>query len=107
MKRYDFNSFEQFEQADLPIEECGVCIHEKGWWKADLFTCTKSSKVALNRFFRLFPEVASWRDYMESLRKFNDKDGAGVCFEIDTTNADTAGIYIFLNINEQGRGGLN
>lgn len=106
MKRYDFTSFEAYETADLPFEETGVLIRENGWWKADLYTCTKSSKVALNRFFRLFPEVAAWRETMEGFGKFHNKD-CGIHFEIDMTNADSSGIYIFLNLNEEARGGLD
>ena len=105
MKRYDFTSFDDYEAAELPFEETGVLIRENGWWKADLYTCTTSKKVALNRFFRLFPEVASWREFMEGMGKYRDND-CGIYFEVDMTNADDSGIYIFLNLNEEARGGL-
>lgn len=108
MKRYDFNSFSEYETAEIPFEETGVLIRENGWYKADLYTCTKSRKVALNRFFRLFPEVASWREFMEGMGKYHDNE-CGVHFEIDMNNADDegGGIYIFLNLNEEARGGLD
>lgn len=108
MKRYEFNSFEAYENAEVPFEETGVLIREKGWWKADLFTRTKSRKVALNRFFRLFPEIESWRGMVEGMGKYHDNE-CGVHFEIDITNADEecGGIYIFLNLHEEARGGLN
>lgn len=94
MKRYDFISHDDYEAANLPFEETGVLIRENGWWKADLFTCTKSRKVALNRFFRLFPEVASWQEFMAEAGKYHDNE-CGIHFEIDMTNADDFGIYIF------------
>ena len=106
MKRYDFISHDDYEAANLPFEETGVLIRENGWWKADLYTCTKSRKVALNRFFRLFPEVAPWRETMEGFGQYHDND-CGIHFEIDMTNADDSGIYIFLNLNEKARGGLD
>ena len=108
MKRYNFTSFEAYETAELPFEETGVLIREKGWWKADLCTCTKSREVALNRFFRLFPAVASWREFMDEMGKYHDNE-CGVHFEIDMNNADNeyGGIYIFLNLNEKARGSLD
>lgn len=106
MKRYDFISRDAYEATEIPFEETGVLIRENGWWKGDLYTCTKSRKVALNRFFRVFPEVASWRGMMEDMREFHDND-CGVHFEIDMTNADDTGIYIYLNLNEEARGGLD
>ena len=106
MKRYDFYSMEDFENSGISAYDTPVCVHENGWFKADLLTDTKSVKVALNRFFRAFPEVASWRESMEGCFKMHDKDG-GFHWEIDTTNADDGTIYIFLNLNEKARGGLD
>ncbi len=84
-----------------------VVLHENGWFKADMTCNTKSVKVALNRFFKAVPELASWREIMETELKFYDKE-CGVSFEIDANNAygEFPTVYIFLNVNEEARGGL-
>ena len=98
-----------------------VVVHENGWFKADMTCTTKSVKVALNRFFKAVPELASWRetfevdgDYWFKGNDFIMGDGSrneepSYCWEIDCTNAaeDFPSIYIFLNINEAARGGLD
>ena len=99
-----------------------VVVHENGWFKADMTCTTKSVKVALNRFFKAVPELASWRETLEPENgnfqfKGNDfimGDGSrnevpSYYWEIDCTNAAEADptIYIFLNINEEARGGLD
>lgn len=85
-----------------------VVVHENGWFKADMTCTTKSVKVALNRFFKAIPELADWREWMEEEVTFHC-NYTGVHFEIDCTNAaeDDPTIYIFLNINEAARGGLD
>lgn len=96
---------ENFEWKDNQA----VVIRENGWFKADMTCTTKSAKVALNRFFKAVPELTSWREEMETMGKFHCND-TGVHFEIDMNNADDgefATVYIFLNVNEKARGGLN
>lgn len=85
-----------------------VVVHENGWFKADMTCTTKSVKVALNRFFKAIPELASWREWIEEEGVFHC-NYTGVHFEIDCTNAgeEYPSIYIFLSINEAARGGLD
>lgn len=115
MKRKDFTSFEEFEQYQEDTNRENfyeeVCvIRENGWFKADLMTNTKSAKVAINRFFRVLPELAVWKEFLkESISngcwKDNDFTMAGsrntnpsFAWEVDTSNEDE--VYIFLNVNE-------
>lgn len=100
-----------------------VVLHENGWCKADMTCTTKSAKVALNRFFKAVPELAEWKEgLIESMEcgcfKESDRmlaDGAqnpniSYAWEIDCKNADDGNfstVYIFLNVNEVARGGLN
>lgn len=93
-----------------------VVVHDNGWFKADMTCDTKSVKVALNRFFRAVPELESWREALEADYKCSDRmmaDGTinlemSYAWEIDCTNAldDAPSIYVFLNVNEKARGGL-
>lgn len=98
-----------------------VVVHENGWFNADMTCTTKSVKVALNRFFKAVPELASWRETLEGDGEYwfkgNDfimGDGSlnecpSYAWEIDCTNAaeEFPTIYIFMNINEAARGGLD
>lgn len=103
--RIELNTIpEDFEWKD----NTAVVVHENGWFKADMTCTTKSVKVALNRFFKAVPELASWRETLETMGELHDSN-MGVHFEIYMANAtgDFPTIYIFLNIDEAGRGGLD
>jgi len=117
--RIDLNTIpEDFEWLD----NRAVVVHENGWFKADMTCTTKSVKVALNRFFKAVPELESWRESSiqdgENINyKGNDftmGDGSknpfpSYVWEIDMTNADGdyPTVYLFLNVNEKARGGLD
>ncbi len=62
MKRYDFESFDDFDESGVAgYREAVTVIHENGWIKADLVTECKSWKTALKRFFKSVPELKeSW-----------------------------------------------
>lgn len=62
MKRYDFESFDEFDESGVAgYREAVTVIHENGWIKADLVTECKSWKTALKRFFKAVPELKeSW-----------------------------------------------
>ena len=109
---------EDFEWKDNQA----VVVHENGWFKADMTCTTKSAKVALNRFFKAVPELASWRESsIEDGENINYKgndftlgDGSknpipSYVWEIGMTNAegDYPTVYLFLNVNEKARGGLD
>lgn len=118
MKRYDFTNFEEFAQHVNTQRENGAdgyeeitVVRENGWFKADLMTCTKSAKVAINRFFRVLPELASWKEFLvEAIScgcwKDNDftmacgsrNDNPSFAWEVDASNEDM--VYIFLNVHE-------
>lgn len=116
MKRYDFNSFEEFSDAGVAGEwEALTVVTENGWIKADLMTECKSWKTALRRFFKaLDPDSAEEFDgWCECMResaesgcfKLNDSrmaDGSRNPFmtyawEIEEMNDGEW--YIFLNIH--------
>ena len=116
MKRYDFNSFEEFSDAEVAGEwEALTVITENGWIKADLMTECKSWKTALRRFFKaLDPDSAEeFEGWYECMResaesgyfKMNDSrmaDGSRnpysfYAWEIEEMNDGEW--YIFLNIH--------
>lgn len=116
MKRYDFNSFEEFSEAEVAGEwEALTVVTENGWIKADLMTECKSWKTALRRFFRALDpssaeEFSGWYECMrESAEngyfKLNDSrmaDGSrnpymSYAWEIEEMNDGEW--YIFLNIH--------
>lgn len=116
MKRYDFNSFEEFSEAEVSTEwEALTVVTENGWIKADLMTECKSWKTALRRFFRALDpssaeEFSGWYECMrESAEngyfKMNDSrmaDGSrnpymSYAWEIEEMNDGEW--YIFLNIH--------
>jgi len=103
------------------LDNQAVVVHEDGWFKADMTCTTKSVKVALNRFFKAVPELASWRDSIQDGDNIDYKENDFVMgdgnknpvpsyvWEIDMTNAegDYPTVYLFLNVNEKARGGLD
>lgn len=116
MKRYDFNSFEEFSDAEVAGEwEALTVLAENGWIKADLMTECKSWKTALRRFFKALnpngdEEFSGWYECMtESAEngyfKGNDftmADGSrnqcpSYAWEIEEMNDGEW--YIFLNIH--------
>lgn len=116
MKRYDFNSFEEFSDAEVAGEwEALTVVTENGWIKADLMTECKSWKTALRRFFKaLDPDSAEeFEGWYECMResaesgyfKMNDSrmaDGSrnpymSYAWEIEEMNDGEW--YIFLNIH--------
>lgn len=116
MKRYDFNSFDEFYDAEIAGEwEALTVVTENGWTKADLMTECKSWKTALRRFFKtLDPDSAEEFDgWFECMResaengcfKMNDSrmaDGSrnphmSYAWEIEEMNDGEW--YIFLNIH--------
>lgn len=116
MKRYDFNSFEEFSEAEVSTEwEALTVVTENGWIKADLMTECKSWKTALRRFFKaLDPDnsdvFSGWYECMKESAeggyfKMNDShmaDGSRNKFmtyawEIEEMNEGEW--YIFLNIH--------
>lgn len=116
MKRYDFNSFEEFSEAEVSNEwEALTVVTENGWIKADLMTECKSWKTALRRFFKaLDPDnsdvLSGWYECMKESAesgyfKLNDSrmaDGSRnqcmtYAWEIEEMNDGEW--YIFLNIH--------
>lgn len=116
MKRYDFNSFEEFSEAEVSGEwEALTVVTESGWIKADLMTECKSWKTALRRFFRALDpssaeEFSGWYECMREgaengYFKMNDSrmaDGSrnpymSYAWEIEEMNDGEW--YIFLNIH--------
>ena len=117
MKRYDFNSFEEFSESGTAGEyEALTVITENGWIKADLMTECKSWKTALRRFFKLLdpngndPAFEGWYECMsESAEngffKLNDRmmaDGTRnpfPCYAYEIEALDENRWYIFLNVH--------
>ncbi len=113
MKRYDFTSFEQFEQSDTVGKlETLTVIDENGWLKSDITTKCKSWKTALRRFFKLFGDDPRLNDWYECMKdeaengyfKANDlilADGSRnefPSFAYEIEEIDKGIWYIFLNI---------
>lgn len=117
MKIYEFNSFEEFERAEVAGEdEALTIVKENGWIKSDLTTVCKSWKTALRRFFKALgarhPEIAEeWEEgTKESAEngcfKGNDimmADGTrnpfpGYAWEIEEVQDGVW--YIFLNVRQ-------
>jgi hypothetical protein len=70
MKRYDFTSFEQFEQSGTAGEyEVVTVIDEYGWMKSDIITECRSWKIALRRFFEALGEDSRLEGWYESMRE--------------------------------------
>lgn len=116
MKRYDFNGFEEFSDAEVAGEwEALTVVTENGWIKADLMTECKSWKTALRRFFKaLDPDSAEeFEGWYECMREsaengyfkgndFTMADGSrnpytSYVWEIEEMNDGEW--YIFLNIH--------
>jgi len=113
MKRYDFTSFEQFEQNGTAGEfETLTVIDENGWLKSDIITECKSWKTALRRFFKLLGEDPRLDNWYECIKdeaengyfKANDStmaDGSRnefPSFAYEIEEIDKGIWYIFLNI---------
>lgn len=111
MKRYDFNSFDEFEESGIAGEdEVLTVVHENGWWKGDMTTACKSWKTALRRFFKAMNE-SEIKDYWfdDMYETFDDgymREGdiaegmlPTFCYEID--HLDDNLWYIFLNFDEE------
>lgn len=116
MKIYEFNSFEEFERAEVAGEdEALTIVTENGWIKSDLVTVCKSWKTALRRFFKALsarhPEIAEWTESLtESAEngyfRMNDSmmaDGTqnpfpGYAWEIEEVQEGVW--YIFLNVRQ-------
>ena len=113
MKRYDFTSFEQFEQSGTAGEyEALTVIDENGWLKSDIMTECKSWKTALRRFFKMLGEDSRLDGWYECMRegaengcfKLNDftmgngsrNEFPGYAYEIE--EVDEGVWYIFLNV---------
>ena len=116
MKIYEFNSFEEFERAEVAGEdEALTIVTENGWIKSDLVTVCKSWKTALRRFFKALsarhPEIAEWTESLtESAEngyfRMNDNmmaDGTQNPFPSyawDIEEVDDGVWYIFLNVRQ-------
>ena len=116
MKRYDFNSFDEFHAAEVSGEwEALTVVTEGGWINSDIMTECKSWKTALRRFFKaLDPDNSDvfsvWHECMmgsaeNGYFKMNDftmADGSrnpcpSYAWEIEDMNDGEW--YIFLNIH--------
>lgn len=113
MKRYDFNSFDEFEESGISGEwEAVTVVHENGWVKCDLMTDCKSYKTAIRRFFKMLGNdgiFEGWQECMiESAEngyfKLNDAELADGTrnkdrhFAYEIESLDENGWYIFLNL---------
>lgn len=113
MKRYDFTSFEQFEESNTAGEyEALTVIDENGWLKSDIMTECKRWQTALRRFFKMFGEDSRLDGWYECMKeeaengyfKLNDStmgDGSrnefpAYAYEIE--EIDDGVWYIFLNV---------
>lgn len=116
MKRYDFNNFEEFSEAEVSGEwEALTVVAENGWINADLMTECKSWKTALRRFFKVLDpnnaeEFEGWYECMRECAengyfKMNDSrmaDGSHnpyMSFAWEIEEMDDGEWYIFLNIH--------
>lgn len=117
MKRYDFNSFEEFSESGTAGEyEVLTVVTENGWIKSDLLTECKSWKTALRRFFKLLdpdnsnPAFDGWYECMREsaeggLFKMNDSMMANgtrnpfPCYAYEIEAIDENIWYIFLNVH--------
>lgn len=113
MKRYDFYSFDEFDQSGTAGEyEALTVLHKSGWIKCDIMTECKSYKTALRRFFKMIGDDPHFEGWYESMReaaengyfKMNDfvmgngekNPLPGYAYEIE--ELDEGLWYIFLNI---------
>lgn len=103
MKRYNFSSFEEFENSGLLCnEEEVVAITENGWFKADLMTECKRWKTAVNRFFKACPELIHWKkEVVESI-----ESGYWKCSDSMLCNGERNPNYSFCWALEENSEGL-
>ncbi len=81
VKRYDFQSCEDYEEQ-LPFNYDEVCaVTENGWFKADVMCSCKRWKTAVRRFFKACPELKHWEEeVIESVELgFSHSNDARLC----------------------------
>ena len=119
IKRYNYNSFEEFENDEAKTDrEALSVIVENGWMKSDIVTECKSWKTALRRFWEALdpnndtPALDGWREGMTEAAengcfKLNDSrmaDGSrnqypSYAYEIE--QLDDGLWHIFLNVRTE------
>lgn len=114
MKVFEFNSFDEFDAAEVAGEyEALTIVKENGWINSDLMTECKSWKTAVRRFFKalatVYPEIAEWEEGLKESAEngyfkendFTMADGTrnpfpSYAWEIEEVQENVW--YIFLNV---------